>query len=232
MTSLWTAFNYLPFFTRFLLGSAIVIPLLGKFLINPYHMVLIYDKVKRFELWRLYTCVFFSGISFNWLFMCFFLYQQSIYLEKKMRKAEYFFFLVFIWINLLAIAYFQQMGTLFVPLTSALVYLWSRFNSEAIVTFYFGIQFPGKYLPWVYVAMEYLNPMPQPIPPLIGILVSHGYYYITTNEMIATPKIFDDIYNKYLLPVEPTEGPHVSDVNAGRARQGPRPFVGRGQRLG
>ena len=79
--------------------------------------------------------------------------------------------------------------------------------------------------------------MPDPIPSLLGILVAHGYYYVTTNELLSTPAAFDTIYNNYLLKAEPTEGPHVSNVNAGRAAGGPgarpaaRPW-GQGHRLG
>ena len=237
MSQLWKAFNTLPIFTRCILGSAIIVPILGR-LINPYLLLLDYKSVFRFELWRLYTSVFFTGLSFNWLFDMFFIYQQSLFLEKQMQKKDYFFFLAFVWINLLGIAYIQGMYVLFRPFISALIYQWSRFNQDTTVTFYFGIQFKGQYLPWVYVLMEYLTPAPNPVPPLIGILVSHGYYYATTKELITTPKVFETIYNKYLYPAEPVEGPHVASVNAGRPSSGPgqpaaRPHTwGRGNRLG
>lgn len=75
-----------PFLTRYWFSSTIVCTLLGRFgLVKPQQLVLYLAPLKRFQIWRLLTCVLYYPIEqagFHYLINLYFLYNYSRRLEE------------------------------------------------------------------------------------------------------------------------------------------------------
>ena len=110
-----------------------------------------------------------------------FLYQQSKSLEANEyegRTSDYIFFLTFNAIIQLVLSYFFGWVVLGRSLIMSIIYMWSRKFPEVPMSFYFGIKFQGKYLPWVLCGFELLLGG-VPIPYFAGIFSAHIFYYLT-----------------------------------------------------
>ncbi len=110
-----------------------------------------------------------------------FLYNQSKSLESteyEGRTSDYIFFILFSATLLLPISYFRSTVMNGRALIMSIVYMWSRKFPTAQMSFYFGIQFEGRYLPWVLCVFEVLLGG-VPYDYLAGIFVAHVFYYFT-----------------------------------------------------
>lgn len=55
MTDLGEWFQTVPFFTRYWLSLTLIFSLIGRFgLVSPYHLILVYELLKRFQVKLLY----------------------------------------------------------------------------------------------------------------------------------------------------------------------------------
>lgn len=87
MSDIGDWFRSVPFFTRYWLALTVGFTLVGRFgLLNPYNLILLYEPLKRFQIWRLATCVFYYPLSpatgFHFLINLYFLYNYSQRLES------------------------------------------------------------------------------------------------------------------------------------------------------
>lgn len=91
MSDLGDWYRSVPFFTRYWLSLTVGFTLLGRFgLVNPINLILLYEPIKRFQLWRLVTCVFYYPLSpahgFQFLLNLYFLYNYSRRLETGKNR--------------------------------------------------------------------------------------------------------------------------------------------------
>lgn len=106
MSDLSDWFKSVPFFTRYWFGCSVGLSLIGRLgLVDPLNLVLLYEPLKRFQIWRLVTCVFFYPINpktgFHFLLNMYFLYNYSRRLETEAyagKPSDYLFMLLFNWI--------------------------------------------------------------------------------------------------------------------------------------
>lgn len=255
-------YHGIPIVTKFLFTAAFVITCCGNMNVIPIQSCYItYELVwKRFEIWRLFTGVFFIGkFSFNFLTSMLFLYRYSSALESEeyeARTADYAFAIVFQIVVLWMAALFQDFYPLYFigkSLIMGLVYIWSRINKDVTVTFFFGIKFQGIMLPWVLMLFHML--MGAGIGhEIIGLLVGHLYYFLEYiypehnrgAKLISTPRVFHDYlprqatvtnrgYGTSFQRVEPI------NVNSGTSKASgsspstaamPNPWKGGGNKLG
>lgn len=106
MSDLSNWFRSVPLFTRYWFALTVAFTLLGRFkILNPYYLVLFYEPLKRFQIWRLFTALFYyplnPGTGFHFLINLYFLYNYSSRLETSTfagRPADYFFMLIFNWL--------------------------------------------------------------------------------------------------------------------------------------
>jgi len=181
--SMW--YSGVPFFTKYWMTATVGLTLIGRMgLINPMHLILLLEPLKRFQVWRLLTCVFYynlgPGTGFHFLINLYFLYNYSKMLETGAyagRPADYLFMLIFNWICCLIIGLIAELPLLMDPMVLSVLYVWSQFNKETIVNFWFGTRFKAMYLPWVLLAFNMII-SGGGLYELVGILVGHFYYFL------------------------------------------------------
>lgn len=91
MSDLSDWFKSVPIFTRYWLASTVGFSVLGRFgLLNPYYLILLFEPLKKFQLWRIFTCVLYYPLTpqtgFHYLINLYFLYNYSRRLEESMIK--------------------------------------------------------------------------------------------------------------------------------------------------
>lgn len=99
MSELRKWFSEQPFTTKWLTVFSLTIPLLMKFqIISPSWLVWHWESITwRFQVWRMFTSLFLTGVNFNFIIALYFRFQYSFYLETGYfagRPADYLYFLI------------------------------------------------------------------------------------------------------------------------------------------
>ncbi|XP_060531352.1 derlin-1 [Cylas formicarius] len=178
-------YRSVPRFTRAWFTGTVALTLLGRFgLISPLNLILLFEPVKRFQIWRLLTCVLYYPLSpqtgFHYLINLYFLYNYSRRLEEGHyggRPADYVFMLIFNWICCVIIGLVADMPLLMDPMVLSVLYIWCQLNKDVIVTFWFGTRFKAVFLPWVLLGFN-LVMSGGGVMELVGILVGHLYFFL------------------------------------------------------
>ncbi|ORZ33547.1 Der1-like family-domain-containing protein [Catenaria anguillulae PL171] len=173
----------LPPITRVLFASTVATTLAANFLFPIPKFLLLWPHVTiNFEIWRLLTCFFVGKLGFNWAMNLYFLYRNSLDLERGKyagRSADFAVVVVLVMLFSLVTAYFFDLLVLTDPLMMALVYLWSNDSPHTPVGFMFGMQFQAMYLPWVLAGWDLLMTGAVPTVKLLGIVIGHAVHWIT-----------------------------------------------------
>ncbi|KAF8924172.1 hypothetical protein BGZ58_002082, partial [Dissophora ornata] len=143
---LLAAYKSVPIVTRSMLTATILISLGSAMgLVSPYLLFLDWSSViYKFQIHRIFTSCFLTGLGFNMLFDLYFLYTYGTQLEASTyagRPADFAWFVLFTSLVSAALAFFFGFVSLFQSMLVAVIYLWSQSNSERIVSFMFGVQF-------------------------------------------------------------------------------------------
>ncbi|XP_018327162.1 derlin-1 [Agrilus planipennis] len=178
-------YKNVPVFTKYWLTLTVGFTLLGRFgFVQPYHLLLLYEPLKRFQIWRLITCVFYYPLSpssgFHFLINLYFLYNYSLRLETGQyqgKPADYLFLLIFNWLCCIVIGLIAEIYLLMDPMVLSVLYVWCQLNKDTIVNFWFGTRFKAMYLPWVLLAFNMII-SGGGIMELVGILVGHLYFFL------------------------------------------------------
>ncbi|KAL3860205.1 hypothetical protein ACJMK2_010361 [Sinanodonta woodiana] len=179
-------YRSIPQITKYWFSGSVILPLLGRFgLLNPMHMVLLFESViYKFQLWRPITAVLYYPISgssgFHYLINLYFLYSYSTRLETGIfdgKPAEYVFMLLFNWICLVIIGFIAELYLLMDPMILSVLYIWCQLNKDVVVSFWFGTMFKAMYLPWVLFAFNMIVGGGG-LSELIGIIVGHLYFFL------------------------------------------------------
>ncbi|XP_014218468.1 derlin-1 [Copidosoma floridanum] len=203
MSDVGTWFKSLPVFTRYWLALTIAFSIIGRFkIISISNLVLLYDPfIRNFELWRGLTSLFFYPASFHLLMNLYFLYNYSLRLERidfDGRPADYFFLLIFNWICCLVAGLLLNFTLLMNSMIVSVIYVWCQLNKDAIVQFWFGLQFKAMYLPWVLFGINFIINH-DGLEELIGILCGHLYFFLKFKypqefggpSLLSTPSILE-----------------------------------------
>lgn len=185
MTDFADWFNTVPLFTRYWLAGTVGLSILGRFgLLNPYYLILMYEPLKSFQIWRPLTALFYYPLTpntgFHFLINCYFLYNYSKLLETGVyagRPADYFFMLIFNWLCCVIIGLIASIPLLMDPMVLSVLYIWCQLNQDVIVNFWFGTRFKAMYLPWVLLAFNVII-SGGGVMEIVGILVGHLYFFL------------------------------------------------------
>lgn len=179
-------FRSIPIVTRWWFSLSIIFTLLGRIgVLNLVYMFLSFDLVAyKFQIWRLFTCIVFYPLNprngFHYLINLYFLYSYSNRLESGLfegRPADHLFMILFNSIILIIIGFLFDVFFLMDPLVLSVLYIWCQINRDAIVQFWFGMQFKAMYLPWV-LAIFNMVLSGGGIMELLGIFVGHLYFFL------------------------------------------------------
>lgn len=82
MSDIGDWYRNVPFFTKYWMTGSVIFTVLARFgILKPISLILLYEPLKRFQIWRLFTCVFYYPASFHFLINLYFLYNYSKRLE-------------------------------------------------------------------------------------------------------------------------------------------------------
>lgn len=185
MSDLGDWFKTIPLFTRYWFGSTIALTLVGRFgIISPYTLILLYEPLKKFQIWRPLTAVLYYPLNpqtgFHYLINLYFLYTYSRRLEQDYfsnKPADYFFLLVFNWLCCVIAGLFIGMPLLMDAMILSVLYVWCQLYKDVIVSFWFGTRFKAMYLPWILLAFNMII-NGGGLTELIGIVVGHLYFFL------------------------------------------------------
>ncbi|TGZ62004.1 hypothetical protein CRM22_007668 [Opisthorchis felineus] len=238
-------FHSIPLITRYWFSGTILFSLLGKLgIIDPMRMILFWDGVHKYEIWRPITALLFYPINpstgFHFLINLYFLYSYSSRLENGLffgRTADYLFMILFCWFMVVIVGFMASFYFLLEPMVLTVIYIWSQMNRDVIVQFWFGMQFKAMYFPWVLVVFN-LIVRGSVLMELTGIVVGHMYYFFTSQYpqehggpvLLKTPSFLYRLFpNQVGFVAGFGQAPRARETPA--APSAPR-FPGRGQALG
>jgi derlin-1 len=116
-------------------------------------------------------------MGFNYLINLYFIYQYSSRLEtsKKIstntylylylffikgtfngKPADYIFCLFFLWICNVIAGSILSLYVLMDAMILSVMYIWCQLNKEAMMSFWFGMQFKAMYMPWVIMLFNWI----------------------------------------------------------------------------
>ncbi|UMM13026.1 hypothetical protein L5515_001508 [Caenorhabditis briggsae] len=143
--------------------------------------------------------------------------------------------LIFNWFFCVGLCMAMDIYFLLEPMVISVLYIWCQVNKDTIVSFWFGMRFPARYLPWVLWGFNAVL-RGGGTNELIGIFVGHAYFFVALKypdeygvDLISTPEFLHR-----LIPDE-DGGIHGQDGDIRGARQQPRGHQwpgGAGARLG
>lgn len=136
------------------------------------------------QYWRLLTTfLYFGPLSLDLLFHVFFLQRYSRLLEESSGRssAHFSWLLLYATVSLLALSPLTSMPFLGSPLSSSLVYIWSRRNPETRLSFLGLLVFTAPYLPWVLMGFSLLLHGTIPKDEILGVIVGHSEYILSAS---------------------------------------------------
>lgn len=132
------------------------------------------------QYWRLLTTfLYFGPISIDLLFHVYFLQRYSRLLEESSGRspAHFSWLLIYAMTSLLLLSPFVSMPFLGHPLSSTLVYIWSRRNPDTLMSFLGLLVFRAPYLPWVLMGISFVVHGTVPKDELMGVIIGHVWYF-------------------------------------------------------
>ena len=141
---------------------------------TPIDLLTIWRTV---QYWRLLTTfLYFGPLSLDLLFHVFFLQRYSRLLEESSGRspAHFSWLLLYATSILLVLSPMLSIPFLGSALSSSLVYIWSRRNSDTRLSFLGLLVFTAPYLPWVLMAFSLVLHSTVPKDEICGVIVGHG----------------------------------------------------------
>ena len=134
------------------------------------------------QFWRLATTfLYFGPFSLDLLFHIYFLQRYSRLLEESSGRspAHFSWLLLYATASLIAISPLVSMPFLGHPLSSTLVYIWSRRNPDTRLRLLGVLVFTAPYLPWVLMGFSLVMHGTVPRDEIMGVVIGHVWYFFT-----------------------------------------------------
>lgn len=193
--------------------------------VSPLQLYLNFNAIwQHYQFWRLITTfLFFDYFNLNFVFHMFFTYQHSRRLEEgsyRGRTGDFFFLWLFcavLLVSIQCVMYWipRAPSLLFLApsLAFAIVYVWSRRNTNVTMSFLGLFTFTAPYLPWVILGFGVMLGQ-SPIYDLLGLGVGHIYYFledvypnISGRRLLKTPGFIQSFFDQ----VEVREARHLGE---------------------
>lgn len=149
---------------------------------NNLHGRSITNHYTSLQYWRLLTTfLYFGPFSLDLLFHVYFLQRYARLLEESSGRspAHFSWLLVYAMAFLLVLSPFVSMPFLGHPLSSTLVYIWSRRNPETRLSFLGLLVFTAPYLPWVLMGFSLVMHGTVPKDEIMGVVIGHIWYFFS-----------------------------------------------------
>lgn len=132
------------------------------------------------QFWRLFTTfLYFGPFSLDLLFHIYFLQRYARLLEESLGRspAHFSWLLFYAMTSLIVLSPLVSMPFLGQPLSSTLVYIWSRRNPDTRLSFLGLLVFTAPYLPWVLMAFSLFMHGSIPRDEIMGVVIGHIWYF-------------------------------------------------------
>ncbi|KAL2887152.1 Derlin-like protein [Ceratocystis lukuohia] len=210
--------------------------------VSPFQLFYSYRAVfYKHQYWRLVSSfIYFGPFSLDLIFNVYFLQRYSRLLEESSgRSPAHFAWLLFcVMASLIAMAPVISMPFLGHPLSSTLVYIWSRRNPNTRLSFLGVMVFTAPYLPWVLMLFSLVVHGRVPKDEIIGVVIGHVWYFFNDlypplhhgQRPLDPPAFWCRIFDGRPAPVNDheaeTEQPPTGNI--GDALPGARPGIAGG----
>lgn len=134
------------------------------------------------QYWRLLTTfLYFGPLSLDLVFHVFFLQRYSRLLEESSGRspAHFSWLLLYATTCLICASPLVSMPFLGHPLSSTLVYIWSRRNPDTRLSFLGLLVFTAPYLPWVLMCFSLVLHGTIPKDEIMGVVIGHVWYFFS-----------------------------------------------------
>ncbi|KAG7051547.1 Der1-like family protein [Colletotrichum scovillei] len=152
-------------------------------MVTPFQLFYSFRAVfAKSQYWRLLTTfLYFGPFSLDLLFHVYFLQRYARLLEESSGRspAHFSWLLVYSMASLLLLSPLVSMPFLGHPLSSTLVYIWSRRNPDTRLSFLGLLVFTAPYLPWVLMAFSLILHGSIPKDEIMGVVIGHIWYFFT-----------------------------------------------------
>lgn len=200
-----------PIFSRCFLTAVIFVTVVSSTVYPDilYYIYLDLEKLKYFQIWRIFTNFFFIGkFGPNILWDVIFLYfsitrLQSIFSERQLDEQ--------LWLSLFNMVLLSVIGLIFKEvflchsLLFSFLYIWCKRRPFEEISF-FGLSLKSGYFPFVLMLFHLITGQ-SIYRDLYGMAVGHIYIFLkdiypvsSNNHFLRTPLSFSKVVNKYLNP--------------------------------
>lgn len=134
------------------------------------------------QYWRLLTTfLYFGPLSLDLVFHVFFLQRYSRLLEESSGRspAHFSWLILYSTTCLILLSPLVNMPFLGHPLSSTLVYIWSRRNPDTQLSFLGLMVFSAPWLPWVLMAFSLVVHGNVPKDEIMGVVIGHVWYFFS-----------------------------------------------------
>ncbi|KAI9757757.1 MAG: hypothetical protein M1815_000094 [Lichina confinis] len=199
-----TWFYDLPVCTRWWTTATVAASILVQcHIVTPFQLFYSFRAVFiKGQYWRLLTTfLYFGPLSLDLLFHVFFLQRYSRLLEEssssrgRQSPAYFAWLLLYATVSLILLSPLVSMPFLGSPLSSSLVYIWSRRDPDTRLSFLGLLVFTAPYLPWVLMGFSLLLHGSIPKDEIMGVIVGHVWYF------------FSDVYPSLHNGIRPLDPP-------------------------
>ncbi|KAM5532155.1 hypothetical protein V8D89_014180 [Ganoderma adspersum] len=185
MATLMDDIRKIPPVTRFLCGALVTITLSIKLEAVPFWSVMFTGKqiLKTGQIWRPFTSFFIGDMKpISFIIEVVMFYRNSLDIESKhfpVSSADYAWQLFLVGLNILILNLPLGSPTHTHAFLMALIYLSCALAPAGAQTSFWGlVTLPVKYLPYVYILMDYLNLGPHAAAVSIsGAVVAHLWWW-------------------------------------------------------
>ncbi|KAH6724771.1 Der1-like family-domain-containing protein [Leptodontidium sp. MPI-SDFR-AT-0119] len=150
-------------------------------IVTPFQLFYSFRTVfSKSQYWRIFTTfLYFGPLSLDLVFHVFFLTRYSRLLEESSGRSPAYFswLLLYSTTCLICISPLVSMPFLGHPLSSTLVYIWSRRNPDTRLSFLGLLVFTAPYLPWVLMLFSLLVHGTIPKDEIMGVVIGHVWYF-------------------------------------------------------
>ncbi|QUC19505.1 uncharacterized protein UV8b_03746 [Ustilaginoidea virens] len=168
-------------------------------IVTPFQLFYSFRAVFiKSQYWRLLTTFFYFGpFSLDLLFHIYFLQRYSRLLEESSGRspAQFSWLLFYAMASLIILSPLVSMPFLGQPLSSTLVYIWSRRNPDTRLSFLGLLVFTAPYLPWVLMTFSLFMHGSVPRDEIMGVVIGHVWYF------------FNDVYPPLYNGSRPLDAP-------------------------
>lgn len=152
-------------------------------IVTPFQLFYSFRSVfLKNQYWRLLTTfLYFGPLSLDLVFHVFFLTRYARLLEESAGRspAQFSWLLLYATTCLIALSPLVSMPFLGHPLSSTLVYIWSRRNPDTRLSFLGLLVFTAPYLPWVLMGFSLVLHGNVPKDELMGVVIGHVWYFFS-----------------------------------------------------